>query len=472
MIRRYRKTGEGMTEKDLIQMLRKFDQGHILEHYERLSGQQKLDFLGGLEGLDFERIFSLYRDAISGPITPHTIEDIGPAPIIPIPETTGEKALEERARLLGESMLRAGKVAVLIVAGGQGSRLGHDGPKGTFPVSPVKKKTLFQLFCESVKAISIRYGARIPLLIMTSRENGRDTRTYFESCNYFGLDREDVHFFSQSMLPTITPEGRLILRDNTHIVSNPDGHGGSLKAIHDSGLLKRLEHEGITELFYCQVDNPLVKIADPVFLGHHGMVGAEMSTKVVRRKTIEERVGVYVSIAGKEGIIEYSDFGGRHMSSLDTEGEILYWAGNTAIHAINLSFINRLNTHGFALPYHLARRTVEAMAPEEGTIEIEGWKFETFVFDAIGFAKKTCSMEVVRDEEFSPVKNSQGNDSPATAAAAMSNLYRSWLEGAGLKSYPHKLIEISPLFALDKEELAHRLVCEAPDQQEGIYWGD
>ncbi len=461
-----------MTEKRLFEMLHEFNQSHILDHYGKLPDQMRTEFLDGLEDLDFKLIFSLYKDAISGPARSRTIQDIGLASIIPIPETATEKTFREEARLKGESLLREGKVGVLIVAGGQGSRLGHNGPKGTLPVSPLKRKTLFQLFCEAIKAMSIRYGSRIPLLIMTSRENDQDTRTYFDDNRYFSLDKEDICFFSQGMLPTISPDGQLILRDNTHIVANPDGHGGSLKAIHDSGLIKRLKHGGITELFYCQVDNPLVKIADPVFLGYHSMARAEMSTKVVRRKTIEEKVGVYVSIAGKEGIIEYSDFDGQHMSLLDPQGEILYWAGNTAIHVLNLSFIDRLNTHGFALPYHLARRIVDAMTPEGWMTRTEGWKFETFVFDAIQFARKTCCMEVAREEEFSPVKNNVGVDSPATAVAAMSNLFKKWLEGAGLVVSPDVLIEISPLFASDTVELVRRVDSDFPDLQKDVYLGD
>ncbi len=461
----------GMTEQELFEVLSTFNQFHILNHYSGLSVAEKTDFLVEIGRFDFRLVFSLYKNALGGSGSSHRIPDIRPASIIPIAETTEEKAFEEEASIKGESLLREGRVAVLIVAGGQGSRLGHDGPKGTFPISPIRKKTLFQLFCEAIRAISRRYDVRMPLLIMTSEENDRDTRTYFDACEYFGLDRENVHFFSQSMLPTLTSEGKIILRDATHIMANPDGHGGSLKAIHDSGLTDRLRNDGITELFYCQVDNPLVKIADPVFLGYHALYRAEMSTKVVRRTTIEEKVGVYASLNSKDSIIEYSDFDGRHMSLLDENGRILYWAGNTAIHILNLSFIERLNKHGFALPYHLARRSVEILGKDGKTARAEGWKFETFVFDAIGLAQKTCCMEVARIEEFSPVKNNEGADSPATAVAAMNRLFRSWLEYAGHATPPDILIEISPLFALDKREMTQRLTDRAFDLYEDTYFG-
>ena len=217
--------------------------------------------------------------------------------------------------------------------------------------------------------MSVRYGATIPLLIMTSRENDGETRSYFESSRYFGYDSRNVHFFQQGMLPTLTPSGQLILKDETHLFTNPDGHGGSLKAVYDSGLLDQLLSAGYTELFYCQVDNPLVKMADPVFLGYHKSEKAEVSTKVVRRVSIEEKVGVYVTVDDKEKILEYSDLGGTHMSLLDADGEVLYWGGNTAIHVMNLSFIKRLNLHGFGLPYHRAHKTVDSMGPGGGTKE-------------------------------------------------------------------------------------------------------
>jgi UDP-N-acetylglucosamine/UDP-N-acetylgalactosamine diphosphorylase len=461
-----------MTEKKLIQVLKNHNQPHILNHYYALPPAGKRAFLKECGQLDFELTFSLYRESLTGKERSLDLKSMGPAPIVAIPREAAEIARRLEARRVGEALLREGKAGVLIVAGGQGSRLGFNGPKGMFPVSPVRGKTLFRLFCESLKAASLLYGARIPLVIMTSRENDSDTRTYFESNGYFDLDRQDVHFFEQGMAPTITPGGALIVKDETHLFTNPDGHGGSLKGLHDSGLLDHLISRGVSDIFYCQVDNPLAKIADPVFLGYHHTAGSEMSTKVVRRENIEEKVGVYVTIDGKESILEYSDLGGKHMGALDGSGNILYWGGNTAIHVVSLSFVKRLNSHGFALPYHRAQRSVETRRPDGALERIEGWKFETFVFDAIPFAEKTCCIEVAREEEFSPVKNSDGVDSPRTASLAMSDLFTNWLEEAGVAVSPGVLVEISPLFAADKEQLALRLKGGAMAVHETTYFGD
>jgi UDP-N-acetylglucosamine/UDP-N-acetylgalactosamine diphosphorylase len=440
-----------------LALLKRHGQVHLIQHYNRLPSEKKKDFLRELEAFDLDLIFKLHRDFCHKTSPAGEVRNIRPASVITLPRTEKEKALCEEARTIGESLLKRNEIAVLIVAGGQGSRLGYEGPKGAFPISPVRGKPFFQLFAESVRALSIRYQAVIPLLVMTSGENDRETRDFFASHSYFGLHEETVFFFLQAMLPSVTPEGNLILKDETHLFVNPDGHGGSLKALSESGLLQKLAEMGISELFYCQVDNPLVKIADPVFIGHHRMAGADISTKVVRRRDKEEKVGVYVTINGQDRIVEYTDLIYKDLCGLDPHGAILHWPGNIAIHVLGLPFIRRLNRSGFALPYHCASKSIEAPGAEEGRPSITGWKLETFLFDAIPLAQKACCMEVIREEEFSPVKNGQGSDSPETARRAINNLFRSWLEEAGLGLPPEVQVEISPLFALDKEELARKL---------------
>ena len=446
-----------MNTNRLLDLLKAHNQDHIIEHFNKLPSNKQAQFIKSCADLDLDLVFRLNKECreTSGALV--LTGEIKPANVIPIPETPEEKKYQQAARLAGESLISQGKVAVLIVAGGQGVRLGHDKPKGTFPISPVMNKTLFHLFAERVKALSIRYGACIPLLIMTSYENHAETVAFFDSFGYFGLEQKDIYFFQQGMLPSITPDGQLLLKDETSLFVNPDGHGGSLRALYTSGLVDLLAEQGISELFYCQVDNPLVKIADPVFLGYHSFARAQCSTKAVRRTEIEEKVGVYVSVNGKDAILEYSDFGGRHMSALDKDGAILYWAGNTAIHILNLAFVKGLNDHGFALPYHCANKEVEIVNSTGSTRSVNVWKFETFVFDAIQLATRTCCMEVDRGEEFSPVKNKSGQDSPSTARQSMINLHKNWLRDAGVNVPSGPMIEISPLFALDKEELINKL---------------
>jgi len=446
-----------MTEPEFLRILDHFEQPHITEHYQSLSSDRKTVFLEANSGLDFSLVFKLYRDFCKPVVSPHTPSVIRPPRVVSLPEDEGAMGDAAAARKIGESLIQRQKVAVLIVAGGQGSRLGFEGPKGTLPLSPVRGKTLFQLFTEQVKALSDRFSATIPLLIMTSDDNHDDTVQFFRKNACFGLPPQTVHFFSQGVLPAVSPQGKLILRDEVHLYTSPNGHGGSLKALSDSGLLAQLTREGYEELFYCQVDNPLVRIADPVFLGYHRRARSEISTKVVRRRSVEEKVGVYLEVNGKDAVIEYSDLDEGYMSALDEKGRILYWAGNTAIHLFSLSFIKDLNSDGFGLPYHCAKKSAYVVSSDREPASIDVWKFETFVFDAIPLAKRACCIEVARQEEFAPVKNKEGADSPDTARRALVDLHRSWLQKAGAEVPEDSLVEISPLFALSPEDLTAKL---------------
>jgi len=457
-------------KNDIIKKLKVYNQNHIIEHINRLNEKEKDVFLNNLTYLDIDLVFKLYSNFKNQNKEKGDFY-ITPAHVITLPKTEDELAFRDKAKRAGEKTIRENKVAVLIVAGGQGTRLGFEGPKGTFKISPVKGKSFFQLFSEQLIALSKKYSARIPLIIMTSEENDYDTRNFFYENDYFGLEKDRILFFKQGMLPSLTLSGDLILKGKYELATNPDGHGGSLKAIHESGILEKLISLGYSELFYCQIDNPLVKILDPVFLGYHILTGSEVSTKVVRRRNIEEKVGVYVNLNGKDAIIEYSDMDKAYMEAVDEEGKIVYWAGNTAIHAFSLNFIKRLNDHGFALPYHRAKKKLE-IEIMNSINETDVLKFETFVFDAIPFAKKACAVEVLREEEFSPVKNKEGVDSPETAQKDMILMFKKWLESAGARVNPDIKIEISPIYALDCQDFVKRFKGTGVIIDKDIYFGD
>ncbi|MBU2495943.1 MAG: UTP--glucose-1-phosphate uridylyltransferase [Candidatus Omnitrophota bacterium] len=446
-----------MKRAETIDFLSEHNQRRIIQHYQRLSPDKQNLFRRNLEGLDLPLIFKLHQE-FSGKNTAALVPvDIQPAPIITVPKTPSELVFQEKACVEGEALLRENRVAVLVVAGGQGSRFGFEGPKGIFPVSPVKKKSLFQLFSETVSALNCRYRAAIPLLIMTSRENDGTVKDFFRANHFFGLDSGAVFFFTQEMLPTITADGNLILKDETHLFANPDGHGGSLKALHKSGLLSELVQKGFSDLFYGQVDNPLVKIADPVFLGYHRMAESEFSLKVLRRRNAAEKIGVYALLDGKPGVIEYSDLA-PGSDCLSGGEDMRFWAGSIAIHILSLSFVERLNCQGFSLPYHRAVKVVEAPGQDGKAEKATVWKFETFVFDGLPLAARTCCVETFREEEFAPVKNRQGEDSADTARKAISDRFRRWLVEAGSAVVaPGVPVEISPRYALDPAELAEKL---------------
>lgn len=385
-----------------------------------------------------------------------------PAEFTPLPETPEEISLFCQARGIGEKALRDGRVAAFLVAGGQGTRLGFDGPKGKFPVSPVKNKTLFQLHSEKILALSKKYDVIIPWYIMTSETNHQETVDFFVAHDYFGLNSKNVMFFRQEMIPALDPYGRLILDEKDHIFRNPNGHGGSLSALKKSGALDDMKSRGIDLIFYFQVDNVLVKICDPDFIGSHLQEQAEMSAKVVTKTDPGEKVGVLGRIDGKLGVIEYSDLAEAEKTARNPDGTLKFRAGSIAIHILNVDFVELENEGGLKLPWHMAHKKVAHVDEEGNRVEPDepnGYKFETFVFDALGDAKETVFLEVKREEEFSPVKNAKGIASPETARRDMVNQFRRWLEQAGVQiptdcnNAANGLIEISPLFALDGDDL-------------------
>lgn len=423
-------------ENQIIDVLKEYQQEHILKHIFSLEETEKKLFLQNLTTMNFGLVFSLY-EKFSKPGLEKKYRDIKPHPIIDIEQSREKKS---EILLIGEECIKKGETAVMIVAGGQGSRLGYPYPKGMYPISPLKSKSLFQIFSEKVLALSLRYKVNIPLLIMTNPETNQIIKDFFIENNFFGLEEKNVLFFNQEVLPSLTPDRKLIIKDKTTIFANPDGHGGSLKAVWKTGLIDRLESQGVKRIFYCHIDNPLVNVDDPLFLGWHIKEGAEFSLKVVKKRNAEEKVGHFVMTNGKPCIIEYIEFPEELRNKKDENGNLIFWAGSIGIHFIETSFIRKLNKDGFALPYH--RQVKKTKLNDK---EIEVWKFETFVFDALPFADRVCCVETLREEEFAPLKNKEGEDSPEEVKQAMLNFYRRQLTDAGIKVSPDVRVEISPL---------------------------
>jgi len=435
---------------EVIERVYRFNQEHVFFYWDKLLDSEKIELLNDLSGINFQLLKKIYS---------HTGDDekfeFSPAPFIAIPKDEKDKIIYEGAKRIGESHIKNGKVAAFLVAGGQGSRLGFDGPKGKFPIGPVSGKTLFHFHAEKIKASEKKYGTKIPFLIMTSRDNHSDTEVYFKKQNFFELDPAYVHLFPQNMIPSLDLSGKLILSEKNRIFMNPDGHGGSLTALRTSGALKKLQEMKIETLSYFQVDNPLVKIIDPVFIGFHVMRQADISSKALKKLYPEEKIGAFVEFTdGTTGIIEYSDMSEEKLNAKDSAGEMLYSAGSPAIHLFSISFVSELTDSGsISLPYHIAKKKITAMVEGKHT-EISGYKFEKFVFDALPFSAKNVILEGLREEEFAPVKNPSGQDSAESARNLMTTLNKKWLSARGI-AVPDgvKEVEISPLTALSPEDL-------------------
>jgi UDP-N-acetylglucosamine/UDP-N-acetylgalactosamine diphosphorylase len=439
---------------DLLGRLRAHGQEHVLHGWDRLSEQDQRSFIVQLASIDLDEIASLYQRKNEPEYVLPPLERIQPIPV-------ADASVSPSVRALGEEALRLGEVAALIVAGGQGSRLGFDKPKGMYPVGPVSQATLFQIHAEKVAALGRRHGKAIPLLIMTSPATDAETRAFFQEHRFFGLDPASMTFFQQGTMPAVSAAtGQLLLEGPGRLFMSPNGHGGTLTALAEQGVLSELKARGIRHVYYCQVDNPLLKICDPDFLGSHIQGRSEASSKVVFKEKPEEKVGVLALLEGKCGIIEYIFLPRAMAEERDAAGNLLYRAGSPAIHLFTLEFLERvISTSG--LPFHIAQKAVIHWDPaSRQTIDPgktpNALKFERFIFDALPLAERYLAMETRRSEEFSPLKNATGADSPETVKADQSALHTRWLEQAGgaANGFP---LEISPLFALDAEELASKI---------------
>ncbi len=437
------------------------NQEQVFRFWNELSNNEKKELIDQLAEVDLDHLEELYRNREHAE-TP----DFSPAPYVPLPKTDEEKKSRAEVAKLGEHVIRKGKVAAFVVAGGQGSRLGYDGPKGKFPIGPVSEKTLFEIHAEKIRAYGNKYGVEIPYMVMTSNTNHEETVACFNDMNFFGLNPDSIRIFRQNMIPSLDASGKMVLAEKNRLFRNPDGHGGSLTAISSSGALDWLKEKGIECVSYFQVDNPLVRIIDPVFVGYHEKDKADITSKCLKKTGPHEKVGIFVTLeSGNIGVVEYSDLSEEKAQMTDESGELVYSAGSPAIHLFRVSFLEELTRGGrIFLPYHTAEKKLEVIT-SEGEKEINGYKFEKFVFDALPLTDKNVIIEAARDEEFAPVKNATGTDSAESAREKISNLHRRWLKEAGI-DIPDKVrvVEIAPSLAVEPEDLPTDLKVPAEEK--------
>lgn len=453
----------------LQKRLSPWGQEHVLRFWDELTETERTRLGEQIATLDLQQLQTLLAD-LNNPATqqpPFDPQAVRAAPVLRLPASFEDWLSQEHAAEIGQQALMAGQVAIVIVAGGQGTRLGFDGPKGLFPIGPVRQTSLFQILAEKVLALTRRCETPLPLFIMTSPENDAATRAFFAAHDYFGLSANEVVFFAQGLMPAVDSRtGQLLLAGKGELALSPNGHGGVLQALADAGHLDTLERRGVRYLYYCQVDNPLVKMADPVYLGQHIEAGAEMSVKIVAKTGPDDPLGNVIELDGRVRMIEYSELGAALAERRDAAGELDLWAGSIAIHCFSLAFLRRLAKTGSMLPVHRAVKKV-SFVNENGEVvkppEPNALKFEMFIFDALPLADRVLVVETSRQEEFEPLKNAEGAYSAASVRQAMSNLFARWLNHAGIEVSHQRdglaavPIEISPLLATSAEELRARL---------------
>jgi UDP-N-acetylglucosamine/UDP-N-acetylgalactosamine diphosphorylase len=447
--------------------LNRHGQGHLLDFWQELDAAERRELLAQVRELDLEAI-SEWADTLvkSEPTPPIRLGDFSPAPSYsPAPRADEDRDKYARAIAFGEQAISAGRVAALTVAGGQGTRLGYDGPKGSFPISPIRGKTLFQLFAETIAATEKRYGATCPWYIMTSPLNHEATVEILDKSGYYGLDPQNVFVFQQGTLPNFAMDGRILLAAKGQIARSPDGHGGCIRALARSGALADMGKRGIEYISYWQVDNPLVRLFDPLFIGLHALDGAGMSSKAVIKNDPKEKVGNFCLVDGKVKVIEYSDLPEALAVKREPGGSLAFHLGSIAIHVISRTFVEKLNTKGQSLPLHRAVKKVPHVDSKGNPIEPQepnAVKLESFIFDALPLSDPSAILEITRSEEFAPTKNATGVDSVETTRRMMVERAAAWLDAAGVPvprkadGSPDCVIEMAASFALDRTDVVAR----------------
>lgn len=454
---------------ELARRLERAGQSHLLRFYPELDAAGRERLVRRIGEIDLESVPGLVRGYVLAKPGAAVQGKVEPAPYYPNDPGSAVRRWDAgEFRAVGEGLLRGGKVAAFTVAGGQGSRLGFEGPKGCYPGGAVTGKTLFAIFAEGLLAAGRKYGRPVPWYIMTSPLNHEATVAYFRENGFLGLDTQDVMFFPQGVMPSFEMgTGRILLAEKDEPATNPDGHGGSLRALYTSGAIEDMRRRGVEHISYFQVDNPIVRVVDPTFLGLHAAApdsSGEMSSKMIPKVSPDEKVGVFCAVDGRVQVIEYSDLPAELAVQRKPDGSLRFLAGSIAVHAMSVEFVSRLNTDaGFSLPYHRADKKVPHVDLETGALvqpeKPNGVKLERFVFDALPLCRASIVYETDRIEEFAPIKNATGVDSVESSRKIQTLRAARWLEPRGVRiprdaaGEPECTLEIGPLTAVEAVDL-------------------
>jgi len=454
---------------EVQERLRRVKQEHLLLFIPRIVPERQGALLAQIDALELEALPGLIETYVLNTPALKLPTDLQPSPYYPFDASAPARPWDRpAATAAGEALIRAGKVAAFVVAGGQGSRLGVDGPKGCVSAGAVTGKSLFQIFAENLLGARDRYGVEVPWYIMTSPLNHAATVGFFTQHAFFGLNPGIVKFFPQGVMPSLDiRDGKVLLAAQDEVATNPDGHGGCVRALHVSGALDDMHARGIQHLSYFQVDNPSVRVIDPAFIGLHASgadSSGEMSSKMVVKASPEEKVGVFCRAGGRTRVLEYSDLPPSLTNERDTSGRLRYNAGSIAIHMLSVEFLTRLATNpSFSLPYHRAEKKVACVDLTTGNVvtptQNNAVKLEKFVFDALELATNSIVLETDRVEEFAPIKNATGADSIETSKQLQTLRAARWLETRGVSvpkkpdGTPNCTLEISARTATTASEI-------------------
>ena len=446
--------------EDVKPLLESKKQQHVLQFWDEIPEDGRKELVQQIQNIDFDQLASLIGGDDHATDWGAIAQAAELPPAISLQEFKSGTELEA-ADAAGRAALSNGEVAMVLVAGGQGSRLGFDHPKGMFPIGPVSNRTLYQMIIEHLMARAAQFETTIPLYIMTSPPTHGESEAFLKEHNFFGLDPANVKLFCQGVMPAVDDNVKLMLSSKDSIFVSPDGHGGTLAALSRDGILDDMKQRGIKHLFYGQVDNPLIQICHPALLGYHIARQSEMTSQVVRKNEPLQKVGNVVSVDGVVQIIEYSDLPEEHARKTNPDGSLKLWAGSIAVHVFDLDFLIRADSAADSLPFHRARKKVPFVSAAGELVKPDSpnaTKFEKFIFDLLPMAKNAIVCEVDPAEGFCAVKNAPPapSETPEHVKAAISDLHKSWLKNAGVQVDDSAVVEINPMFAVDPDVVKTR----------------
>lgn len=399
----------------------KYNQEQLLVNYKNMNKEDKEKLLGEIDNIDFNLMNNLYKNAQKElDFKDEKIESIDCTE-----KDRLSKEEKEKYDKIGTEKIKAGKLAVVTMAGGQGTRLGHSGPKGTYTLNVGKEMSLFEILCKTLKEAKEKYGVYVHWYIMTSNQNNKETVEFFEKNNYFNYPKEKVTFFIQGELPMVGLDGKLLVDENGFVKLASDGHGGVFESMDKSGVLDQMKNEGIEWVFVGGVDNVLVKMVDNTLIGLAESKNCLAAGKSLIKANAKEKVGVFCKRDGKPSVIEYSEISDELAELEDENGELVYSESHILCNMFNIKRLEMISKN--KLPYHVAKKKANYMN-EKGEIitakEPNAYKFESFIFDAFTSLDSMVIMRVKREEEFAPVKNAEGVDSPETATKLYKDFYK------------------------------------------------
>ena len=399
------------------ELLKANGQEHLITYMEQATDKQLEKLEKQIDSIDFEELRKLYKistesktKAVEGMI----IEHIKFTDKYNMPEEKYEKLKE-----IGTDIIKSGKYAAVTMAGGQGTRLGHTGPKGTFWLN-VKNgpKFLFEILTESLKESEKEFGVIVPWYIMTSTDNNDETEKFFEEHDYFGYGKENIKFFKQNDLPILDEDGKLMMEEDYSIKVAADGNGCIYKAMKQQGVLDDMRQKGIEWIFVGNVDNAILDMCDPILLGLTVSEGNELGCKSIVKRDPHEKVGAFCKKNGKPGVIEYTELPDEMAEERDEEGELLFGEASINHNLYKITALEKLADK--KLPYHSAYKKQNYLGMDGKLVsatEPNSYKYEAFIFDGFGFFDDMSILRGRREEDFAPVKNRLGEDSPETAIA-------------------------------------------------------